>query len=134
MVIPTNLIILLILIVGGIFLQIFLSKKKNKWYGLILPFICFIFSLVAVLGNTAFFVTGEVGMQQFAPDGTLIAETVETQNIVGSKDIVSTIVQMLITFLLYNIPTAILLLIYFDCREKIKKRSALEKMNIQDLE
>lgn len=40
-----NIIILLIIIVGGIFLQIFLSKKENKWLGLILPIITLTFSL-----------------------------------------------------------------------------------------
>jgi hypothetical protein len=38
------------------------------------------------------------------------------------------------TFLISNIPTIVLLGIYFGCREKMKLRSQLDKMNIQDLE
>jgi hypothetical protein len=38
------------------------------------------------------------------------------------------------TFLISNIPTIVLLGIYFGCREKIKLRSQLDKMNIQDLD
>ncbi|MEG0728064.1 MAG: hypothetical protein RR420_00440 [Anaerovoracaceae bacterium] len=38
------------------------------------------------------------------------------------------------TFLLNNIPTIVLLGIYFGSREKIKIRSQLDKMNIQDLD
>ncbi len=127
--------IFLVILVGGIFLQIFLSKRQNKWYGLILPLICFMFSLIAVLGSSTFTtVTGEAGLQQLAPDGTVIHETVEVQNIAENSTVAATIVQMVVIFALYNIPTAILLVIYFACREKIKKHSALDKMNIQDLE
>lgn len=38
------------------------------------------------------------------------------------------------TILISNIPTIILLGIYFACREKMELRSQLDKMNIQDLE
>ena len=39
----------LIVFAGLIILQIFLSKRDNKWVGLILPIITFLFSLVIVL-------------------------------------------------------------------------------------
>lgn len=123
-----------LVLAGGIWLQVFLSKKENKWYGLILPFICLAFSLIAVLGNMMFLTVGEVSMQQLAPDGTVIEETVEVQDMGGSLEIGARIVPMVFIFALYNIPTAILLVIYFACREKMKKHSALDKMHIQDLE
>ena len=40
----------------------------------------------------------------------------------------------LIFWLITNIPTVILLLVYFICREKYWKKNQLEKMRIQDLE
>ena len=40
----------------------------------------------------------------------------------------------LIFWLITNIPTVILLLVYCICREKYWKKSQLEKMRIQDLE
>ena len=128
-----NVIVFIALLVGIIFLQIFLSKKQNKWFGLILSLICLMFSLMVVLGSTAFFLTGELSLQQLAPDGTVIEETVEVQNIGGSSDIGATIVQMVVVFTLYNIPTAILLVIYFACREKVNRNTEVQKMNIQDL-
>ena len=91
------------------------------------------FSLMAVLGSTAFFMTGELSLQQLAPDSTVIEETVEVQNIGGSSDIGTTIVQMVVIFALYNIPTAILLVIYKACREKLNRNTEVQKMNIQDL-
>lgn len=36
-------------------------------------------------------------------------------------------------FIIANIPTAILLAIYFVCHEKKKKNKEIDKMNIQDL-
>lgn len=38
------------------------------------------------------------------------------------------------TMLLYNIPTAILLVIYAICRKRLKKKRDLKKMSVQDLE
>jgi len=101
--IPINSLILLVFIGGGIWLQIFLSKKESKWFGLILPFITFAYSLLMV-----FSIAVTDGMDIFG----LIASTL----------------------FVANIPTIILLAIYFGCREKIKRKKALEKMNIQDLE
>lgn len=40
---------------------------------------------------------------------------------------------ILASLILGNIPTVILLAIYFACREKFHKRSELDKMNISDL-
>lgn len=128
-----NIIILLIIIVGGIFLQIFLSKKENKWLGLILPIITLTFSLIAVLG-VSIYSTQKATVQQISQDedGTLIEETViEQPNNLNTGE---TILQVIIVFVLYNIPTMIFLAIYFACREKIKRHSMLDKMNIQDLE
>lgn len=95
----------LALFVGGIFLQIFLSKRKSKWFGLILPAVTFLYSLLMVLGLVAY--DGMSSWEIFI----LIAST----------------------FLIGNIPTIVLLGIYFGCREKMKLRTQLEKMNIEDL-
>ncbi len=100
-----NLLFLLVIIVGGIFLQIFLSKKKSPFLGLILPTITFLYSLLMVLGIAAFDgLTGEVAMLVIA------------------------------VFIISNIPTIILMGIYVGCREKIKSESQVDKMKAQDLE
>ena len=98
--------LVLALLVGGIFLQIFLSKKKSKWFGLILPIITFLYSLMMIFNIAVF--DGMTGGEIFI----LFAST----------------------FLISNIPTIVLLGIYFGCREKMKIRSQLDKMNIQDLD
>mgnify|MGYP007047226721 CR=1 FL=1 len=77
----------------------------NKYIGLILPAITFIYSLIALLSFAIF-------------DGATTGEIV---------------VSMLTTFLGTNLPTLILLGIYFLCRENIRRKRQLDKMNKQDL-
>lgn len=96
------LVFLLVFIVGGILLQIFLSKRESKWPGLILPLLTFLYSLVMALSAVAY--NGGI------PWGAILA-----------------------SLILGNIPTVILLAIYFACREKFRKRSELDKMSIDDL-
>ena len=95
----------LIVAAGAIVLQIFLSTRENPILGLILPLIAFLYSLINVLNLSA------SSLLSFLDLFFLIAAT----------------------FLLGNIPTLILLAIYFVCRRKLKKKKQLEKMNIQDL-
>lgn len=59
---------LLVFVVGGILLQIFLSRRESKWPGLVLPLLTFLYSLVLALNVTA--VGGEF------PWGPLLASLV----------------------------------------------------------
>ena len=100
------LIIFLAVVIGVIWLQIFLSKKDNKWLGLILPIVAFLFGLLYPLNMVA------------PSDGVTVGF----------------IMQMLLVWLLGNIPTIVLLLIYISCRQKKNRNKQLDKMNIQDLD
>ena len=94
---------LIVLLVGGILLQIFLSRRISRWPGLILPGITFLYSLVMLLSVAAY------------------------------GGILETLRVMFAVFLLSNIPTAVLLAIYFACRGADRTKKELEKMNSQDL-
>lgn len=122
------LVFLLVFVVGGILLQIFLSKRQGKWPGLILPIISFLGSLLVILNYAAFSAVITTG--PMSEDGVLIQEAQTVVQNIAIGDVVS----IVLTFLLSNIPTAILLAIYFACRESIKRNKELERMNIQDLE
>ena len=103
---PMWLLLFLILFAVLTVLQVYLSRKSNKWLGLIMPIMLFFIAIIVC--------------------------TVILQN--PRKIYVTT---YFLTFLLYNIPTAIYLIIYAICRESLKKAgkmSQLDKMNIQDLE
>jgi uncharacterized membrane protein (GlpM family) len=88
---------------GAIVLQIFLSRRENRWLGLILPIITFLISVVYVL------------------------------NVVNVGDTTSTVIALISVLLWANIPTAVFLVIYFACREKYKRKRNLDKMKTQDL-
>ena len=47
------LIVFIVLIVGGVLLQIFLSRRKSRWPGLILPLLTFLYALVLMLNVTS---------------------------------------------------------------------------------
>lgn len=100
-----NLTLMLIIIVSFILLQIFLSKQRNKWAGLIFPILSFLYSLLMVFSLASF-------------------ETMKTGEM---------IVLILSTFFFSNIPTILFLTIYFVVREKRKEHSQVKKMNIKDL-
>ena len=98
-----SLLVLLVVVVGGILLQIFLSKRESKWPGLVLPAISFLWSLLYLF------------------------------NLMDTGSVVQNILTALLTVLLSYIPTLVLLAIYWAVREKRRKRSELDKMSIDDL-
>lgn len=105
-----GLIVFGLVLTGAILLQIFLSKKPNKWFGYILPICFFLISMVFLIPisiNTVWFHNG------FIPSVVFF-------------DIVAGV--------LINIPTAVLLAIYFHYRRKLQKEAEIKKMNIQDLD
>ena len=101
-----NTIILLLIVSLVVYLQIKFSKMESKWIGLILPGLTLIYSIILVLN--------------FAEPPVDIS-------------ISKRIAMVLSAFLTSNIPTIILLAIYAASRQKLKRKSEIEKMNIKDL-
>ncbi len=103
--VTTAFVVFLLLAAGIIVLQILFSKGESKWPGLVFPTISFLLALLYPLNMAA-------------PAGSADA---------------GFLVQMAVVWLIANIPTIVLLAIYFACREKYHRNRQLEKMNIQDL-
>ena len=78
------------LLAAIILLQVYLSKKENKWFGLVMPIICFLFAFIVVPLN------------MIAPTSGIDMEY---------------IVKHTIAFIIFNIPTIIFMVIYFVCRK-----------------
>lgn len=131
-----NVLILIFLVAAIVVLQIYLAKKKNKWLGLILPLITFSISLMALLGVATFYQIGSVRIesQTITEDGVVTKQISESPVEIDTSEVMQSVFIAVYIFVLYNIPTIILLLIYKDGRKKLKKEIELEKMNIQDLE
>lgn len=104
--IPIKPIVFLAVIAGIICLQIFLSRQPRKWPGLVLPILSFLFSLLYPLNM---FLPAEGFTGAFA-------------------------LSMLLILLLANIPTTVLLAVYFACRSSSRRNTPIDKMNIQDLD
>lgn len=88
-------------------LQIFLSSREGKWFGLILPLLYFLYTLFSVCVLESFF---------------------------QPPSIAECLGRALVPLITLNIPTLILIVIYFACRGGKKKKRELDKMNLQDLD
>lgn len=97
--------VLILILRAIVALQVFLSKMRSKYPGLILPLIFFALSLLYPL-NIA------------TPEDTSTAKL---------------LLMALVVLLIANIPTMVLLAIYMVYREKAGRKKELDKMKIQDL-
>ena len=92
-----RLVIVLLLLVGIVALQVFLSGKRNKWLGLFMPIISFLLTLVIPLNMVA-----------------------PSEGITGDF-----LLSMMLVLVIANIPTVSLSLIYIACREKYRVKTAV---------
>lgn len=112
-------VILLLVSVGVIALEVYLSRRESKVPGLVLPAITFsgeLFILLNVVTN--------------------VVMTSVADNAVGGVDSYSvfvTVINTVLTLLVISMPTIVLLVIYFLCRRGMNRKKQIEKMNIQDL-
>lgn len=112
-------VILLLVSVGAIALEVYLSRRESKVPGLVLPAITFsgeLFILLNVVTN--------------------VVMTSVADNAVGgvdSYDVFVTVLNTVLTLLVISMPTIVLLVIYFLCRRGLNRKKQIEKMNIQDL-
>ncbi len=95
--------VLLVLVVGGVCLQIFLSRRNSRWPGLVLPLLTFVSALLPVV------------------------------NIVDTGSVSGNVLAVLAVILAGNIPTLVLLAIYWAAREKLRTRIQMEKMGKMDI-
>lgn len=102
-VIVVSLVILLVFVVGGVLLQIWLSRRESRWPGLVLPLLTFLCSLLGPL------------------------------NVADTGSVSQNILLVLVTLLAGNIPTLVLLAVYWAAREKFRVGKQMEKMGKQDI-
>ena len=98
-----SLIILLVFLVGIVLLQIFLSRRESRWPGLVLPLLTFLSALLLPL------------------------------NVMDTGSVSENILLAVVTLLAGNLPTLVLLAIYWAAREKFRVRNQMEKMGKQDI-
>ena len=128
-----NTLIIAAVFVGIIALEVWLSRRKSRWPGLIMPAITFVVSLFLALGVTLFSVGGAATEVQVVDEET--GEVVyQEQTVEAEPDwTLGDTAQLGLVLLVGNIPTFVLLGAYYIGREKLRREKLLEKMNIQDL-
>lgn len=109
---PIRILIVLLLLAAVIALEVFLSRRKAWWPGLVLPVLLFLYSIVAIISSI-------VGYYAVYGEGIQV-----TASFLGD---------LFLAFFQCNILTLVLLGVYFFCRRKEKHKRQLDKMNIQDL-
>ena len=128
-----NTLIIAAVFVGIIALEVWLSRRKSRWPGLILPAVTLVLSLLMVLGFAAFSRGGATAEMQVIDQetGEIVyqEQTVETEPDWTLGDAA----QLGVVLLVGNIPTFVLLGTYYIGREKLRRDKLLEKMHIQDL-
>lgn len=128
-----NTLIIAAVFVGIIALEVWLSRRRSRWPGLILPAVTLVLSLLMVLGFAAFSRVGATAEMQVIDQetGEIVyqEQTVETEPDWTLGDAA----QLGGVLLVGNIPTFVLLGTYYIGREKLRREKMLEKMNIQDL-
>ena len=128
-----NTLIIAAVFVGIIALEVWLSRRKSRWPGLILPAVTLVLSLLMVLGFAAFSRVGATAEMQVIDQET--GEIVyQEQTVEAEPDwTLGDAAQLGVVLLVGNIPTFVLLGTYYIGREKLRREKMLEKMNIQDL-
>lgn len=128
-----NTLIIAAVFVGIIALEVWLSRRKSRWPGLVMPAVTFVVSLFLALGVALFSVGGAATEVQVVDEETgevvYQEQTVETEQDWTLGDTA----QLGLVLLVGNIPTFVLLGAYYISREKLRREKLLEKMNIQDL-
>lgn len=127
-------------------LQLFLSRKKSKWPGLILPTLFILFSIVWTFTNYInYFPNKDVPIEQstinYDENGNIVEkiEKIDENNYIQetrtsySSGLIISGSGIIFIFTAMNIPTIIFLFIYGISREKMRSKLEIQKMAIQDL-
>lgn len=114
MYISTSSIIGFIFIFLIIFLQVVLSRKENKLYGLILPFIVLVSSIIFAIGFTPASIEMETSTTTTSEEGVVLDTSSTSETLpIDNAEVMSS---MISTFLAMNFWTLILLIVYAICR------------------
>lgn len=128
-----NMLLLAAVLAGVIALEVWLSRRKSRWPGLVMPIISFVLSLLLVFGFVAFSSASATSELQVADaeTGEIIHQEQREEGV--SDWTLGDTVQLGVLLLVGNIPTFVLLGTYYIGREKLRRDKLLEKMHIQDL-
>ena len=112
MVIWVHIAVVLLIAAAVIALQVYLSRRQAWWPGLVLPVLWFAYTLFVIVAA----VTGYYNVYE-----TPLSVDIDL------------LVSFPLSMLQANIPTFVLLAVYFFCRSRRRRQKQLDKMQVQDL-
>ena len=108
--------------VVALVLQIFLSKSEGKWLGLIMPIVWVGFSMIT-----------PIRILLAGPEARSFIGLINGVEVVHTPTMASIVGEAVLMFVLLNVITGVLVVIYMGCKRKQNKERALLKMSVQDL-
>ena len=112
MLIPVQIAVLLLVAAAAIALQVYLSGRRAWWPGVVLPVLWFAYTAFAVVAPAA-------------GDAQANGEPLPQKP--------GQLCSALFSILQANIPTFVLLAVYFFCRSHRRRQKLLDRMQVQDL-
>lgn len=120
-----------IIIIAIIRLQIFLSKKDNKLFGLIIPIIIFTSSLIFAFGFIPTHNKIETTQSVMTETGKVIESSSDkTSTALRDHSLTTSIVYTIVSI---NAGNFVMLGIYFYCRHKKSTHAELKRMRAKEL-
>ena len=122
-----------IILIAIIRLQIFLSKKDNKLFGLIIPIIIFASSLIFAFGFIPTHNKIETTQSVMTETGKVVESSLDKKTSIGLIDHSLTTNSIIYTIVSNNAVNFVMLGIYFYCRHKKSTHAELKRMRAKEL-
>ena len=122
-----------IILIAIIRLQIFLSKKDNKLFGLIIPIIIFASSLIFAFGFIPTHNKIETTQSVMTETGKVVESSLDKKTSIGLIDHSLTTTSIVYTIVSINAGNFVMLGIYFYCRHKKSTHAELKRMRAKEL-
>lgn len=124
---------LILILIAVIKLQLFLSKKDSKLYGLIIPITIFVISLSLAFGGLPTNQEIETTQTIMTETGEFIEKSQETKTSSTYGDNSFKVASIIYTTLSINAGNIVMLSIYFYCRNQRKTHIELKRMKAKEL-
>lgn len=124
---------LILILIAVIKLQIFLSKKDSKLFGLIIPIVILAISLLLAFGGLPTNQEIETTQSITTETGEIVENSLDAKTPTALVDNTLTVNGIIYTIIFINAGNSVMLGIFFYCRHQKKKHVELKRMKAKEL-
>ena len=124
---------LILILIAVIKLQIFLSKKDSKLFGLIIPIVILAISLLLAFGGLPTNQEIETTQSITTETGEIVENSLDAKTPTALVDNTLTVNGIIYTIIFINAGNSVMLGIFFYCRHQKKSDVEFKRMNDKDL-